>query len=81
MPVEPLVIELPHFLYTFHKPRELFELGPLIVDCGKRTLHFDRFLYSFHGSPPAIDKSVDFDVFSSSTRETQPSTLQTNANH
>src|SRR2546421_4960923 len=49
-PMQALIVKLPDLLDRFHKARELFELGPLVVGRAQRHVDLDRLLYLGHTS-------------------------------
>src|SRR5262249_16252653 len=57
-PVEPLVVELSHFLDAFHEAWKLFKLRPLVVDLAQGRLDVDRLFDFGHESSVVAGRSV-----------------------
>src|SRR5688572_13024462 len=53
LPVQPLVVELAHFLDAFHEAGELLELRPLVVRNANGHVHLDGLFDAGHGCPPS----------------------------
>src|SRR4030095_14963665 len=47
-PMKSLIVQLGDLLDAFHEAWKFLELGPLVINCAKWALDFDRLFYCFH---------------------------------